>query len=213
LLEVGVRYPDSGRDVIKRTLIAWLRLKFRGLRFREVSSTQAAESAHLLRRIDVLRSAVDGLASNDPMRAASVMLEGVRLALDVGEPSRVAWALAHYALLAGSRGSAKQVSISHRLLDDAKALAQRSRVTETTAVVKLTRAKLSLSLGAWRAALNESDDCSRYVREACQDGWGYMTVANNISLFSLQTLGYMGELKERAGKYIRVAADVGDLYA
>jgi hypothetical protein len=211
LHEVGLRYPETQREVLKRTLLALLRLKLRGLGFRQLAVDQS--SSALARRADVARSTAEGLASTDPIRAASVMLEGVWLSLELGEPSRLAWALSHYALLLGSKGSPKSQVASTRLFGHATALAKGAASPDAEAVVRLNRAKLSLSLGAWADALEYSDDCSSYVRHECADGWGYMTVAHNIALFALQAAGAVAELNRRASEYVRVASDVGDLYA
>ncbi|HYP87313.1 MAG TPA: AAA family ATPase, partial [Polyangiaceae bacterium] len=212
LQEVGLRYPETQREVLTRTLVALLRLKLRGFEFEEGGKI-SGDRALLRRRIDMARSTVEGLASTDPMRAASVMLECVRLSLELGEPSRVAWGLSHYALLVGSDGTPRARSVVARLFDQSAALAESSGAVDAEAVVKLNRAKLSLSLGDWADALSHADDCSRYVRHKCAEGWGYMTVAHNIALFALQATGELPELSRRAAEYVRVAADVGDLYA
>ena len=211
LREVGMRYPETQREVLKRTLLALVRLKLRGLEYRQFANNES--SAALARRFDVARSTTEGLATTDPMRAASVMLEGVWLALELGEPSRVAWALSHYALLLGGKGSVTNGAVSARLLGHAEILAKNSKAADAEAVVKLNRAKLSLSLGEWADAVQYSDDCSGFVQHECADGWGYMTVAHNIALFALQAAGAVDELNRRAVEYMRVANDVGDLYA
>jgi hypothetical protein len=211
LSEVGLRYPETPREIQKRVLIALLRLKVRGVGFRP--RTPGASEASLVRRIDVARSATEGIASTDPMRAASMMLEAVWLSLELGEPTRVAWALSHYGLLVASSGSKRGLAASTRLFARAAELAEGTRAVDAHAIVRLNRAKLDLSLGRWTSALSNADDCSSYVRSECADGWGHMTVAHNIALFALQASGRVDELNRRAGEYVRVAADVGDLYA
>lgn len=211
LREVGLRYPRTQRGVLIGMVLALLRLKLRGMGFRDELPGQDAVA--LTKRVDVARSAAEGLASTDPMRAAIIMLEGVLLALRLGEPSRVAWALSHYGLLIGSTGKTKALASTEELFARAESLAKRVEAVETQAVVKLNRAKLSLSRGEWGDATRHADDCSSYVQRHCTEGWGYMTVAHNIALFALQSSGDLDELNQRAVDYIRVAGDVGDLYA
>ncbi|MGC4086748.1 MAG: hypothetical protein QM756_02400 [Polyangiaceae bacterium] len=209
--EAGIRFPDTPFSVLKAALLGSLKLKLRGVE--PVHASVAGKSnQRLARRVDIARSVADGLASTDPLRAASVMLRGVALALELGEPTRVAWALAQYGLLVGSQGSSKKLAAT-ALFERAEALAASTNDPDAAAIVRLNRAKLSLSLGSWHEAVAFADECSNFVRRECSEGWGYSTVAHNIALFALQTSGQLGELSRRANEYIRVARDVGDLYA
>src|SRR5262249_24228958 len=80
------------RRAVMSLLSRRLRLKLRGLRFREHDSTQI--SPRELRRIDICFSMASVLSKVDTIRGADFQTKNLLLALEAGEPFRVARALA-----------------------------------------------------------------------------------------------------------------------
>lgn len=211
LHDVGLRLPASPLAVSAKIALSLGKLQLRGLSFRDRPEEHV--SRELLRRIDAARSASDGLASTDPIRAASMMLEATLLALEAGEPRRVAWALSQYGLLVGSGGTPNRRRAAERIVDRSLALSERTGSAEARVHGWLSRAKLDVSLGKWKDGVRHADECSNDARNNCVGSWACVTVAHNIALFALQALGDFPTMSARASEYLKEASEIGDLYA
>ena len=89
---LGMSMPETPRRALASLIWHRLRLRLRGLRFRERDETQV--SAMELTRIDLCWSAVAGLSMIEPIRGADFQTRGLLLALRAGEPFRIARAMA-----------------------------------------------------------------------------------------------------------------------
>jgi serine/threonine protein kinase/tetratricopeptide (TPR) repeat protein len=204
--------PLSSPLALRVTLAARVvRALLRGSRLKYKARREISRAAR--ERIETAISAVDGLASIDPMRAASIMLKALELALDCGQAEHIAWALAQYALFRSSNGSDKAALEADELFAQAERLGWGSQDPRLDGAMMLARAKAALTLGDFRGALVQADACIEHLREKCRGSGTPVTIAQNVGLFALEKLGRLREMRERADANLRLAEAVGDLYS
>lgn len=174
---------------------------------------QGAIEPALLGRIDAGISAVDGLTGGDPMLAASLMLQTLRLALKAREPARVAWGLAQYGLLRSSAGTDKAVAAGEELLVKAELLSRKVADPELEVTLLVARSRAALATGDFVRALSTAETCIQRFRGRSLRNSGLVAVAHNVSLFALDVLGRLHLLRERAHARLLMAEAVGDLYS
>jgi len=108
LAQIGVRLPKTPRRALVSLLWHRFRLALSGLDWTAVPEADADPA--LLQRLDIFQAIAVGLGHVDQVRAADFQARGLRLTLRVGEPHRVARALALEAIflaLEGRPGQAK----------------------------------------------------------------------------------------------------------
>ena len=209
LAHFRLRLPRSGFALGVALILRRLRITLRGTDF--VPREAEAIDRKTLARIDTAISAADGLSSIDPLRAASVMLDALYLALGAGERSRVAWTLAQFGLLCASRGTPRAVARGEELLARAENLS-RGLDANLEGAVKLAWARAALAAGDFRAALSRADASIEHLRSRCASASGPISVAQSVSLMALECLGDFKTLSQRAEAGLDLAAVLGDRY-
>ncbi len=91
LESIGITMPRTPTGILVSLLWQRLRLKLRGLKFKERDSSQIPQDR--LIRIDTCRSVAIGLSNVYPIRGTDFATRHVLLALEAGEPYRIARAL------------------------------------------------------------------------------------------------------------------------
>jgi hypothetical protein len=217
LAEVGLK-PAKTRPralasiVLRRT---WLRL--RGLGFRERAAEDVPPGD--LQRIDVAWSAASALGMIDPIRGAELHNRHLLLALQAGEPYRVARSLALETTYVATAGG-KQARRTARLAEITESLAERIAHPHALGLCALLRCDRAFLLGRWREALALGDRAERILRERCTGpGWdvpgirGEITTVQNFALSSLVYLGELAELGRRIPVMLADAERRADRYA
>lgn len=210
LESMGLRLAETPVQALASLLRHRLRLKLRGLRWRErpVSEIPAEE----LVKIDTCWSVAVGLGIVDTVRGADFQARHMLLALEAGEPYRVVRALA---LECGYRAT-KGVSASRktrRLLARAEIAARRVAVPHARGLVSLVTGISAALEGRWRSARQQLWGAETILRERCT---GVAWELFNAQYFALLSLFYLGELKELAERFpslLQEAEERGDLYA
>ncbi len=110
--ELGAPWPDTQRHALARLLWHRMRLRLRGLEFRERLAASIPEAA--LIRLDTFDQIATNVGAIDPITAGAYQAYAVRLALDAGERGRIVRALAKeacFVALGGVRaiGRAREV--------------------------------------------------------------------------------------------------------
>ncbi|KAF0199546.1 MAG: ATPase/protein kinase family protein, partial [bacterium] len=194
-------------------LSAFLRrtyLKVRGLNFqeREAESLSAEEIA----KVDTLWSVTIGLTFVDPVRAADFQARHLLYALNLGEPYRVARALALDVIhAAGGGGHVKDES--ERLVQTALALAERIQHPHALAVATLTAGAAAHLIGNWHKAKELLERAEAILRENYTRIYWELDV---IQIYLLRSLYFMGEIKElalRLPPLLKDAKERGDMSA
>ncbi len=205
-----MRLPQGHGATIRALVLQRIRLRVRGLGFRERAEAELPAAA--LRRADVLFSVSSGLAFVDPFLGRVVQNLYLRTALDLGEPFRACTALCAELGYIGTAGSSQRPR--------AEALAARieqlSRQIAHPYVIGLADSSIGLAaflVGRWKEARDHLDRGLRVMRD---HGTGVRWETDLAELFWLSSLFYLGETREMVRivpRLLREAVERGDLFA
>ena len=207
---IGLRLPPTRNAAVFGIIAGRLRLMLRGLKYRErpAESIDPAE----LTRIDVLWAVVTGLARIDFLRSVYFQPIHLRLALNAGEPVRVARAFGAEAGFAASQGD-KGKKRTEKMVSKAERAARQTGNAHAIGMAMMARAFESYYLGHFRDSYQRAEEAEAIFRERCTGvAWEINTVIN----FELCSLAYLGEvlqLAQRVPQRLREAEEHGDLYA
>ncbi|MHB8876132.1 MAG: ATP-binding protein, partial [Myxococcaceae bacterium] len=207
---VNMRLAPTPRRAWAALLARRAHLALRGLGFRERDASQL--SAEQVTRIDVCWSVAAGLSMVDTIRGASFQTRHLLLALEAGEPYRVARAIAAEAAFVAT-GGRKARPRALKLMKIASELATRVGDPRALGLVSFCAGLTEFLVGNWRAAQNHAEAAEQIFFEA---GSGLTWEAANTRLFSVWSLFYLGEVGELARRtplLLDEARERGDLYA
>ncbi len=210
LESIGMRLPATPRRALASLLWWLLRLKLRGLRFRERDSTQIA--ADKLIAIDTCWSVSIGLGTVDTIRGIGFGKRHLLLALEAGEPYRVARALAIEAGYSGTGGRASAARTA-RLVQDSLALAERVNHPHAIGLANLTAGMAAYLEGEWRRAIQLLGRSRRTLREHCTGVTWELDTTMAYELRAQLFSGQLREVSQRLPRYLKDVKDRGDLYA
>jgi tetratricopeptide (TPR) repeat protein/tRNA A-37 threonylcarbamoyl transferase component Bud32 len=203
---IGVRSPLG----TSRTRLAtqWVQQKLRGLEYTERDAAECRPEDLL--RIDVLHSIVSGLAFADPSLGRVLQAELMRVALEIGEPVRVCFALAQeitYSAAAGSRNANAVAAVGTRL----KAIAMRLGHPHVVGLADTALGIAAYMSGQWREAREHLEIGLAVLRD---HGAGVRWEIDIGETYWLAALYYLGEWREmmRQGlPILRDAIERGDI--
>jgi tetratricopeptide (TPR) repeat protein len=207
--EVGLPMPRTPSRALAELL--WRRgwLRARGLGYVERREEEIAPE--LLQRSDVAWSASLGLAMVDAVRASSFQTESLVLALDAGEPHRIARALSFEAAFVATNGERHEGRADH-LLGLAFGIANAKGDPHALALAELGRAITRYCTGRFRESLAALDRSENVLRERCQGVAWERASAATFAAWDLWLLGELGELATRLPRYLADAEERGDRY-
>lgn len=209
LRAVGMTMPDSPSRALAELLYLRGRLWLRGTRF--VSKSESEIPPAELLRIDSCRAAAWSLGVVDQIHGALFQTKHLLLALQAGEPIRIATSLSAQAMYLAGEGAPR-----------AKVDALFARAAELTrgvddpyvrAVVLCSHGTAAALVADYSTARVELQEAEQLFREHCRAARGE---TNTTRLFWAASLGYLGrwhELNERLESWLADAAERGDLYA
>jgi serine/threonine protein kinase len=209
LADVGERFPTSPLAVVFWVLVSRLRLRLRGLSFRE--GQPAALDRLALVRIDSVGSAGAGFAMTDNIRGAYFQTKNLLLALDAGDARRIARALALEVCFTSASGSPKRAR-TFELLDSAKRLAARVGTPDALALADLASGYASYMNGEWRDAKAAFVAAEERFRDKCIDVNWLLSSTRTMLYRTLVLRGELGELATRIPPVLRTAEERGDEY-
>jgi eukaryotic-like serine/threonine-protein kinase len=210
LSQVGLKLAATPRAALWSLLRARARLRLRGLRYRARPPGESAPAD--LVRIDACWSASMGLAVVDFIRAADFATRHLLLALDAGEPYRIARALANEACFSAAAGGRAQRRTA-RLLMLAMEAGDLVRTPRAQALASFAAGSVAMMEGRWRKARHHLTAADQVYRERCADVTGEVDGVDVDLLIALAYLGELAELRQRLRGYLRSAEERGDLYA
>jgi hypothetical protein len=210
LAAVKLSVPATARRAW--TVLAWrrARLSLRGLGFERRRAVELPPAQ--LARVDTAWSLAVGLANIDPVRGAGFGALHLRLALDLGEPSRVARALAFAACVDAMQGVAHTKRIE-ALVAHARRLAEELGDAHAEALALAAGAILAHSQGRWRGCLPAVDAVERLLRERCSGVAWELSTTNLMRAVSLARMGELSELAKNVTASLQEAEQRGDRYA
>ena len=207
----GLRPPKTTASVIMMVVEGILRLRRRGTHFqpREAADVDPA----VLARIDVCMAVSMALTDVDPLRSCAFLVRGLGLALDAGEPSRIAKALGTYAQLSLLQGGPAEVEEGTRLLARAREIAGGCEDPEVLETVSMYGASTLVIEGRWRDALARYDAIGLHLRSRRVGPAMHHNLTHVVAVIALHAMGRLDELAERTAAWYREATSLGNLFA
>lgn len=209
LAEHGLGLPKSPQSALASLLFRRARLKLRGLDFKERSKQVAPKR---LEAIDLCWVLGNGLAGIDLVRSAHYNALCLWLALESGEPSRIARTLALDATLRSLEGG-EAAAASVPILDRADGIARRLGDTHALGWVAAARAVGAFSNTELEQCEDLCREATRLMREDSELTFreiGSLTVW--FWLHASFLLGHLKDVAERAPAVAREAEARGDRY-
>jgi serine/threonine protein kinase len=209
LAQVGMSLAPTPRWALLRLLWRRAQVRLRGLRFRERDAAQVP--GQNLMRIDTCWSVAVGLSPVDTIQGAYFQARHLLLALEAGEPYRVARALALEAgYLATAGGHARRYV--KRVVQAATALAERVDVPHALGLVSLTAGIAAFLQGEWKKARVLTERAESILRERCTGVAWELGTCHLWSLTALLELGELAELSRLVHGLVVEARERGDLW-
>lgn len=210
LKAVGMRLPGGPKRALLLILLrrAWLRV--RGLGFRERDASQT--SAEALMQIDACRTVAEGLGIIDTIRGYAFQVRQLLLALNAGEPGRVARALAlemGYSAAGGSRSRRRTETLRKEMAP----LVTRIGTPQVLGFATWASGFALYLEGRWKSAQELLEKAEGILRDRCTGVAWELGTARFYSLRSLVFMGRFEELSRRLPAYVKDSQLRGDLYA
>ncbi|MFH1531274.1 MAG: AAA family ATPase [Pseudomonadota bacterium] len=210
LKDLGIRVPGGTAAVLFSLVRLRARLKMRGVGFVERREDQLPQE--IRDRIDACNGAALGFGLADPAEGLVYQNQGLLLALDAGEPRRVARGLAMEAAFVAVAGL-KGLGQAEVYFATAEQIAARHDDRTLLGTVAMTRAIAMLQVGRWRHCRDEAVQAVRYLGlESSESPWDLITAR----IYHLAAAGFLGDLREALELYhelLRYARDHGDLHS
>jgi len=197
--------PPAGR-LLTALRVLWPRLR---LVLRRNRPRPAAAGSLL--RIDACWSVVQGLAMVNTLQAIAYHALHLRLALDAGEPYRLARAVAFEAAFWAVFGTSRR-SRADANLDRARQLAARVENPHAMALVDVVSGAVAFLRGEWADAHRMLDEAETALRERCSGVAWELATARLMGCVALFFLGDLRRLNARLGALLRHADARGDRY-
>jgi tetratricopeptide (TPR) repeat protein len=208
LAGMGVRVPRSPRAALLSLLWRRARLQWRGLTF--VPRHVDAIDADTLRRVDTCWSATTGLLLVDVISAIDFSARHLLMALDAGEPSRIARATAIESVARAGYPTGRK--LRDRLAQQSNALAKSVGTPQAIALSILADGIVAMAAGEWKKALTPSEQALAILRDQCVGVTWELNIAQNLVIWALMYLGELGEVSRQVTALLANARSRGNLY-
>ncbi|HEX8411722.1 MAG TPA: protein kinase [Thermoanaerobaculia bacterium] len=208
LSSIDEPFPETRRETMIAFLKARLRLKIRGIRFRERAPSEIP--AEVLLRVDTCRAVALGLSSVDTIRGAVFQTRYLLLALEAGDPERVAQALTMecgYSAVPGTRTQRRTKKLTAKMHQ----LARRIDTPYARAFADEAEGVAAALQGRWR----DGAECLERAERAFEHCTGVIWELNTARLFGLRCRQFLGDMRVMAERFpilLRDAEDRGDRY-
>ena len=197
----SLELPARRGAVLAGILMRRAKLKLRGLSWKEAPHVDP----DTLDRVDVCLSASRGLVISDLLAGGYFQAEHLLLALESGDPSRVALALSEEAKSASYFGE-RGVVRARALLSEVEALAERIGTKQARANAMTTEALVLLMGGQWANSLKLNREAEALLR----DEWagGHQEIFDVLAR-QAAALSVMGDMRGVDALCTRTAAEAG----
>jgi hypothetical protein len=207
LKAVGVNYPATPRRAIVSLIWTRIKIRLRGLHYREREERQI--SPEDLNRLEILWTATGGLGIIDPIRGVAFQAQNLLLALRVGEPLRLGRALTFEASHASSAGGSSERRVA-KLVRMTEQIAQRLDSPYILGGANIAKGVSAYMNGQWKRGGEFCDRAAEVFRTRCTGVTFELNSAILFSLWSLQFRGEIAELGRRWPVVLKEALERGD---
>ena len=208
MTEMGVGMPRSPRAAFLSMLWQRERLRWRGLRF--VARAADDIDADILLRVDTCWSAVMGLLLVDMISAGYFSARHLLLALDAGEPSRIARAMAIEATTRKAYPTGRR--LTETLFQQSKALAKSVGNPHAIALSLLGESITAMANGQWKNGGMLAEQALGILLKECTGVTWEVNIAQNLAIWALMYRGELGEVVRRVPPLLAGARNTGNLY-
>jgi hypothetical protein len=208
LAGLGVGMPRNPRVALMWLLWNRARLRWRGLSFvpRRIDEIEA----EVLLRVDTCWSAVTGLLLVDMMSAGYFSVQHLLMALDAGEPSRIARAMAIES--AASHAFPTGRKFAERLAQRSRTIAKSVGNPHAIALSLLGESLIAMADGEWLKGGTSAEQALRILRDECTGVTWEVNIAQNLAIWALMYTGELGEVSRRVPPLLANARSSGNLY-
>ena len=208
LASVGVSFAPSPRRAAMRLVWRRLRMGWRGLGF--VPRTAGELESDTLLRLDTCWVAGAGLGLVDMVNACDFIAQHLHMALDAGEPSRIARGIALESAARSADWTFRKGA--PRLAALSTTLARRVGTPQALATDLLADSISAMAVGRWRRALSSSEQALTILRDQCVGVTWEINIAQNMLIWALMYLGEFGDVSRRVPALLADARRRGNLY-
>ena len=206
---MGLSLPSTPRRALLRLLLSRARLRLRGLGFSEHAAAQVPREK--LELIDIFRSVAVGISIVDVIRGADYQTRSLLLALEAGEPLRIALALGWEAVHVACQGRPTWRR-TERLVAAAAGLADRIAHPHALGMASLSAGAAEFLIGRYHAGNEFLNRAEAIFKDRCTGVIWELDTARIFGLWSLFYLGRLVELRERCQEIFHEARERGDRY-
>jgi tetratricopeptide (TPR) repeat protein len=209
LASVGMRFTETPTETITALLWRRARIRMRGLGYKRRDVSQVPQEQ--LTRIDVADGASTGLGMVDSMRAASFQAQHLLLALEAGEPRRVARALSAEACFHSMRGIRTAKRCEH-VLGLLGALAEELDTPEIRAQHEGSVGLVAFQFGQWARSLEYCQRAETIFRDRLTGFRWELSTTQIFAIYAESLLGRIRAFRLRLPAILKEAGERGDLY-
>ncbi|HVU05072.1 MAG TPA: protein kinase [Polyangiaceae bacterium] len=207
--EVGLEYPETFAGTLASLLFERARLALRGLDFERRPPSSLPPG--LLLEVDACRAVAWPLSMVDLLKSALFDTRHLALALQAGDPRRVAIALISHATFVSTEGVRSRKKTAE-LLRRAEELVTAVNDPYSLALYDLLRALCMTHFSEWEAPLPSIRRAERVFTEQCQGVAWELDFARAMISRTLGELGSWGEQANRLAVWLGDADERGDDY-
>ena len=153
-----------------------------------------------------------GLGAVDLIRGADFQCRHLLLALNAGEPFRIARGLAIEAAQSASRGVPAQAR-ALKLVQQAESLAQRVGHPHAVGLVTWARGITAYVNGRWKNAAELCEQAAEILRDQCTGVTWELSIAHRFLFSAMVYLGEIGEVSRRVPALLAAALEQGNVFA
>jgi tRNA A-37 threonylcarbamoyl transferase component Bud32 len=205
----GIPLPMSRLGAISTIVAEQIRLRLRGLAYREQS--EATADPRKLQAVDAALDIGESLGMVDVYPAFATIARGLRSALDAGEPHRIARAAAIVAAQSGSTFRQAESGAYRPLLDLSAAIVNAAKDDRLSGYHELAHAILAFNHGRYPEELRHTQAAADLFARCPGTAWHLSTV-RAFEMYGLFHLARVNELKAKCEAYIGEARNRGDRY-
>jgi hypothetical protein len=210
LRAVKIRLPESSLQSLLSLGFRRILVTLRGVHFDQRPESQLSDTERIL--IDTCWSVAVGLSMVDTIRGADFQARHLLLALNAGEPFRVARALAMEVAHRAVPGRRVEARVK-KFLQAASSVADNLDNPYPSALMAGAAAAFAWSNGRWRLSLERADEAQRIYTERCASPSWETVTAQIFSMGALVRMGELNEHRRRMPALMRTAHERGNRYA